>query len=352
MLSIIIPTYNEKENISFLVKNLHRIFKRNYELIIVDDNSPDKTGELAEKLSERYPIYTIHRNERGLATAVIEGFKHARGDVLCVMDADLQHSPEIVLALTRKLENGADIAIGSRYIKNGGIESWSLKRKIISICAKILAHLLLPRIRTIKDPLSGVFALKKKVINNVLFQPIGYKILLEILIKGNYNRVVEVPYIFKCRERGKSNLRLKEYIDYLKHLYQLEKIDREAERFLKFCLVGFFGVFVNMGLLWILTEFIGLFYLISAVFSIQTAIFFNFTLNEIWTFKDRRLKASVLKRALRFNLISFGGLIVNFVILYALTAYLGIFYLISNLFGIAGAVLWNFKANTIWTWRK
>lgn len=355
-ISIVIPTYNERENISFLIRELRRVLKHKhkYELIIVDDNSRDGTGDLAEKLSKTYPIRVIHRSEKkGLASAVTQGFKHANGDILCVMDADLQHPPESVPALAGELENGADIAIGSRYVKGGGIESWGLKRRIISMGARILAHLLLPRTMFINDPLSGFFALKKSVIDNVHLQPIGYKILLEILVKGNYNRAIEVPYTFRRRRRGESNLSAKEHINYLKYLYCLAKTDGEAKRFFKFCLVGFSGVFVNISLLWILTEFVGLFYLISAVFSIQASILSNFMLNEIWTFKDRRLKKrSALKRAWRFGLISFGGLAINAAILYALTAYLGVFYLLSNLFGIAGATLWNFKANVLWTWKK
>lgn len=353
-ISMIIPTYNERDNLQFLVKRIDKALSNlNYELIIVDDNSPDGTGELAEKLSKDFPIKIIHREgKKGLASAVIDGFKHAEGEVLGVMDADLQHPPENIPELLREIKR-ADIVIGSRYIENGKIDGWSFKREIISKGAGILAHILLPKIRSIKDPLSGFFLLKSDVIEGVDLNPIGYKILLEILVKGNYNDLIEVPYIFKERGGGKSNLNIKEHINYLKHLYKLARTEGEINRFFKFCLVGSIGVFVNMGLLWFLTEIFGLFYLISAIFSIESAILSNFSLNEFWTFKDRGTRSIpfILTRALKFNLVSIGGLVINIGVLLTLTEILGVYYLISNLFGIAVAVLWNFTVNTWWTWK-
>ena len=194
-----------------------------YELVIVDDNSPDGTAELALELSRHYPIRVIKRpGKLGLATAVVEGFKHARGEVLVVMDADLQHPPELVPELVRKvLYEGYDIAIASRYVKGGRIEGWSFTRRIVSKGAILLAHLLVPRTRGIKDPVSGFFAIKRSVIEGVELNPIGYKILLEILAKGRWTRVVEVPYTFKPRTRGKSKLSAKEIVNYLRHLLRL-----------------------------------------------------------------------------------------------------------------------------------
>lgn len=126
----------------------------------------------------------------------------------------------------------------------------------------------------------------------------------------------------------------------------------EASRFLKFCLVGASGVVVNLGLLWILTEIVGFFYLVSAAFSIEASILSNFALNELWTFRDRaRSTRGILRRASKFNLISIVGLVINLVILAALTELLGMHYMISALFGIAGAMLWNYTMSAMWTWR-
>ncbi|MHA1595097.1 MAG: glycosyltransferase, partial [Candidatus Baldrarchaeia archaeon] len=156
---------------------------------------------------------------RGLGSAVVDGFKIARGKVLGVMDADLQHPPEKILELLSAVENGADIAIASRYVEGGEIENWGLRRKIISKGATTLVHMLIPAFKQIKDPLSGFFLVRRKVVENINLNPQGFKILLEILTKGNYSTVVEVPYRFKGRELGESKLNFKEYIKYLHQLW-------------------------------------------------------------------------------------------------------------------------------------
>ena len=354
-LSLIVPTYCESQNIAILVEKVHQsLSSYSYELVVVDDNSPDGTSEIANSLSQQYPVRVItRRNERGLASAVVEGFKQASGEILGVIDADLQHPPEVIPELLENVRSGADVVIASRYIEGGGSEGWSAGRKIISKGSKLLAQVLLPSVRGIKDPLSGFFLLRKEVIDGVELSPTGYKILLEVLVKGKATEVAEVPYIFKVRERGTSNLTSGEGIRYLKHLTRLTGLQAGAMRFLKFSLVGLSGVLVNEGLLWLLTENLGLYYLLSAAIAVETAIITNFILNDIWTFRDRRTSGnrSLLGRGLKFNLVSLGGLGINIAILWTVTEVVGISYLISNLIGIAGATLWNYTINTLWTWR-
>ena len=353
-ISVIIPTFNEKGNLQELFRRIDNSLDCAYECILVDDNSADGTGEFAEELSRKYPITIIHRqSKKGLASAVAEGFQHASGNIFVVMDADLQHSPEKIPELIKELEKGRDVAIASRYIESGGTEKWSYFRKLISYIAGFLVKTVLPRVRRIRDPLSGFFALKREVIKESNLEPYGYKILLEILAKGNYEEVAEVPFVFKERKTGKSKLSLREEVDYLKHLYKLSKSEKETIRFLKFCLVGLSGVFVNLGLLWLLTEVAGWFYQISAVFSIEISILSNFILNETWTFRERRTSAIkiLLSRMLKFNIVGIGGLLINMAVLFTLTEFLGIYYLISEMFGIGGAFLWNFTVNTWWTWK-
>ena len=219
MISIIIPTYNEKENIGKLIPSIHKILKAyNYELIVVDDNSPDGTAKFAEELSELYPIKVLKRNEKlGLASAILHGFHNSRGEILGVIDADLQHSPEYLKNFVDSVCNGQDIAIGSRYVKGGKIEEWSNFRSIVSKGAIMLSAPL----TGIKDPMSGYFFLKRKVIDNINFIPKGYKILLEILVKGSYNEVTEFPITFRNRQNGKSKLNIKEYTNYIELLYCL-----------------------------------------------------------------------------------------------------------------------------------
>ena len=354
-LSLIVPTYCESQNIATLIERVHQsLSSYSYELIVVDDNSPDGTSEIANSLSQQYPVRVItRRNERGLASAVVEGFKQARGEILGVIDADLQHPPEVVPELLETVMSGADVVIASRYVEGGGSEGWSASRKIISKGSKLLAQVLLPSARGIKDPLSGFFLLRREVIDGVELSPTGYKILLEVLVKGKASEIAEVPYIFRVRERGTSNLTGGEGIRYLKHLNRLTGLQAGAMRFLKFALVGLSGVLVNEGLLWLLTENFGLYYLLSAAIAVETAIITNFILNDICTFRDRRTPGnrSLLGRGLKFNLVSLGGLGINIAILWTVTEVVGISYLISNLIGIAGATLWNFTINTLWTWR-
>src|SRR4030042_1477634 len=164
--SIIIPTYNEKDNIAPLVERIHKALSGySYEIILVDDNSTDGTIEIANGLAPRYPVRVIvRRDEKGLATAVVHGLKNTSGRIICVMDADLQHPPEIIPDLIKALENGADMAFASRYIPGGGCPQWGLSRKIISKVALMISHILLPSTRRVKDPLSGFFRATLEII--------------------------------------------------------------------------------------------------------------------------------------------------------------------------------------------
>jgi dolichol-phosphate mannosyltransferase len=228
IISIVSPTYNESENIRLLVKRISQVMSnREYEIIVVDDNSPDGTEKVAKDLSKEYPVRTLVRNGKlGLASAILTGFDHARGNIIGVIDADLQHPPEYLLKFVKAIEqNDCDIAIGSRYTKGGGIEGWSRKRLLTSKIAVLLAT---PLVRGIRDPMSGFFFLKKSVIEGVKLNPTGYKLGLEILIKGNYKKVKEIPYTFKPRKNGASKLNKSEilsYLNLLKDLY-LHKITR------------------------------------------------------------------------------------------------------------------------------
>jgi dolichol-phosphate mannosyltransferase len=375
MLSLVIPTYNERENIPILVERVHQVLSNyKYEMIIVDDDSPDGTGEIAEELAKEYPLRVIHRkNERGLASAVVAGFKKARGEILAVMDADLQHPPKKIPELLKEIENGADIAVASRYAPGGSVGEWNLKRKIISRVATLLAKFVISSARKASDPMSGFFMLKRKVIEGVDLKPKGYKILLEVLAVGNHNSVVNVPFIFGEREMGESNLNAKEQIDYLKHLLSLGIRKGEFVRLLKYILVGISGVFVNQGALKLLVM-AGLFPMVGSVFAIQAAILSNFTWNHIWTFRDRRKeKTKLISRLGKFELVSVGGKCANILILYLTTYVFGVSssinnlihshwespfclidepYLIGNLIGIAAGFIINFILNNIWTWKR
>ena len=172
-ISLIIPTYNERDNIVPLVERISRALNsNNYKILFIDDNSRDGTAEVATALSQKYPVEVIVRKDkRGLASAVVDGLKHVDGDIVLVMDADLQHPPEIIPELLKKINDGADMVIGSRYVKGGGCRGWSLTRRIISKGAIALAHVLLSQTRNIKDPMSGFFMFDKRAITGAALKP-------------------------------------------------------------------------------------------------------------------------------------------------------------------------------------
>jgi dolichol-phosphate mannosyltransferase len=354
-ITIIIPTFNERDNIVPLVERINKAISfQSYEIIFVDDNSIDGTAEGIRILSTSYPInLVVRKKERGLASAVVEGLKDARGQLIVVMDADLQHPPNVIPKLLKELKSGTDIAVASRYIRGGSVPDWGLLRRIISKGAIFLAHLLLPSSRDIKDPTSGYFAFKKEVIIGSHLKPSGYKILLEILMEGKYENTTEVPFAFSTRSHGESKLTIRQQKHYLNHLFDLMRRKGELNRIIKFLLVGLSGVGVNIGLLWLLTEVCGLYYLVSASISIETSIISNFLLNNYFTFYDRNRPGAknFFGRLLKFNVISLGGLAINIGVLWLFTELFGLYYIFSNLFGIAAATIWNFTANTWWTWK-
>jgi dolichol-phosphate mannosyltransferase len=359
MISIIVPTYNERDNILPLVERLSRTLSgRKFEILLVDDSSKDGTIDAAAALAEKFPVKVMVRsNERGLATAVLHGLKYAKGDIIGVMDADLQHPPEINAALLKALDDGADMAIGSRYVPGGGVPNWGLVRRIISKGALLLAHIFLPNVRKVKDPMSGFYMFKREALGSIEFKPIGYKILLEMLVMGKFTKVVEVPFIFEDRSSGRSKMKARQQIDYLRHILRLMRRSGEMARFLKFVGVGLSGVVVNEGILALITLFTSWSKYIAEIPGIEVSIITNFILNDSFTFKDRRNghNKSFVNRLLRFNLISLIGVLINIGIYSLITGVFGLNNLAERLFanfvGIVIAFLWNYLMNTNWTWK-
>ena len=217
MISVVVPTYNEAGTVPKLAARLaDALTRREWELVVVDDGSPDGTADIAEALAPRVPVRVVRRSGKaGLASAVLAGFAAARGDVLVVMDADLSHPAEIVPALVALVEDGsADLAVGSRYVRGGGIVDWPVRRRIVSRVACLMGNVLVP----VRDATSGFFALRPSVVEGVKLNPIGFKIGFEVMARGRYRRVVEVPYTFRDREIGASKFGRREIGHYLLQL--------------------------------------------------------------------------------------------------------------------------------------
>ena len=354
-LSLIIPTYNEKDNITSLIERICQSLKGlDFEIILVDDNSRDGTIEIATGLASHYPVKLyVRREEKGLATAVIHGIKQASGNIIGVMDADLQHPPEVLPSLLKAVENGADMVFASRYVKGGGCPNWGLSRKIVSKVALKIAHLLLPSSRRVKDPMSGFFMFRRENVAADRLKPIGYKIALEIMLVGSFKNIVEVPFVFEERSAGQSKLRPQQQIDYIKHIFSLMSRTGELAMFIKFIAVGLSGVIVNEGLYWLLTRFGGLaaYDYWAVAIGIEVSIITNFILNDTFTFAGRRTGKSFPGRLLKFNLICLAGAGIQWGIFMLFTRVFGVYDLLSNFIGIVVAFLWNYFVNRNWTWK-
>jgi dolichol-phosphate mannosyltransferase len=347
-LSVIVPTYNERENLKKLVeKTLSSLKGLKFELIIVDDNSPDGTGKLADELASKHKnVKVVHRQGRlGLGTAILDGAKVADGEIMGVMDADMQHPPEVLRTMLEKAEAGADIVIASRYVKGGGVESWSFFREAMSKGAIWLSHLFLPKTRKVEDTQSGYFLFKRHVIENVSLNVKEFKLLVEILAKGKYKEVVEVPYTFKTRAAGKSKLGSKQILSYVKQLLRLSEY-----RVLKFMAVGASGIVVNNGVLWLLVSLASMLPLLAAIISIETSIMTNFLLNNFWTFKERKGEKFPYKLA-KYHGSMVLGAIVNYMT-FALLLAAGFHLIVANTIGILLGFVLNYLLSEIFVWRR
>jgi dolichol-phosphate mannosyltransferase len=216
--TVVIPTYNEKDNLKSLVEGI--ISAADIDLIVVDDASPDGTGGLADQLAHSYEnIRVIHRSGKlGLSSAIIDGLRAARTEVVGVIDADLSHPPSLIPRLLEPIMNGeADVVFASRYISGGGVENWPWFRQLTSNVARLMARPLTP----VRDCMSGFFFIRVSVIEGARLDAIGFKTGLEVLVKGRYKKALEVPFIFKDRQGGKSKLTTREYVNYIRHLFKL-----------------------------------------------------------------------------------------------------------------------------------
>lgn len=216
-LSIILPTYNERENLRPLVKEI-LIYLPNAEIIIVDDNSPDGTGTIAEKLSEDGRVFVLHRKERlGLTSALSDGLSKAKGEIICFMDADGSHSPFYLPLFLNEIDKGADMVLGSRYMPGGGVQNWTFFRHLLSKLAIRGVRFL----TSVSDPMSGFIFFRREVMEDVKIQSKGYKVGLEILVKGNHRVIKEIPYIFRNRIHGKSKFGPREFFRFCRDFLTL-----------------------------------------------------------------------------------------------------------------------------------
>jgi len=372
--SIIIPTYNESQNIIKILHSIGEIMPKNIptQTIVVDDNSPDGTGKLVEdylkniKKIADYTIEIIHRKAKeGLGSAILKGIQHATGDTIVVMDSDFSHPPQIIPKLIESIKKYQyDIAVASRYIKGGKVQGWSLKRKTMSKFATLIAKKGLG-IDT-KDPMSGFFAFKKNIIKGLNIDAIGYKFLLEILVKTKDVTIKEIPYTFQDREFGSSKVSIKTIFDYYRSVWKLYRYGKPLEKqekrssvkFLykagRFYTVGASGFIVNYIISLLLTGGVSdMWYLHANVIGIIVSITTNFILNKTWTFGDRDFRVrKTISQYGKFAMFSSLGALVQLGMVYFLVDSNEISYPLALILAVMTAAFGNFVLNKKFTFKE
>ncbi|MDB9822133.1 glycosyltransferase family 2 protein [Deltaproteobacteria bacterium] len=346
MISIILPTYNEIDNIRIIIPKIAEVLDKERikgEIIVVDDNSPDGTASVAKGYSEEYPIKVfVRKTDRGLSKSVIKGFELAEGDICLVMDADLSHPVEKIPEMVKPIiADECDATVGSRNIQGGGCTEWPLLRRVISKVAGYMAI----GLTSLSDPTSGFMAIRKSMFDDIDIDPLGWKIVLEVVVKAK-PRIKEIPILFTERKKGKSKLGIRAQIDYIQHLWRLYSFKHSgATQFIKFCLVGLSGIFIDTSVLICLVELASFDPRFAAVFAFIAAVTWNYIFNRIWTFEKRK-NESAFHIYLIFVTICILGLGVRIGVMHLLIRYAGMsessWYIFASLFGIAAATIFNF----------
>jgi dolichol-phosphate mannosyltransferase len=354
-LSIIVPTYNEGSNVRVLTERIMGVLQstiRDYEIIFVDDSSDD-TPIILKGLTEKFPrVRYIHRvKERGLGSAVVNGFSLAIGEYLVVMDADLQHPPELLPKIVESLKKGNQLVIPSRFITGGSYGGLNFSRKLISWGARSIARLALKKVRLVSDCTGGFFGLHRSVIDGVDLNPIGWKIMLEIIVKGRYRSFSEIPYAFAPRDLNQSKMSFEEHVNYLRHIVFLVMSSPEDRKFFIFCSIGLLGFLVNMLVFTLLMQLTVDKAVFSSVTASSTALIHNFVWNDQVTWKQEKnlSRSGILSRFLKFaSTSSLGVLIASMVVM----AFVGLGWspFIGQTLGIFAATFLKFFINDRWTW--
>ncbi len=357
LLSIIIPTFNESENVSEVVRRLEGLIHGfSWEVIFVDDDSSDGTPGALLALAQSKPhVRLLHRiGRRGLASAVVEGILSTSAPYVAVMDADLQHDEKCLLDMLDKIRTtDVEMVIGSRYLDGNSVENWQESRQSISRIATRLAHTIIDA--KITDPMSGFFMLRRDAFDRAVrrLSSMGYKILVDILVSAQPPlRVAEVPYVFRNRLYGESKLDSAIVLEYLMLLLDKSVGRFLPVRFIMFMLVGGAGVFVHMLTLLIMNQGLQASFVESQFIAVFTAMTFNFFVNNALTYRDKRIKGArgLLRGLISFYAVCSVGAISNV----GIAAFLfeqSYAWWVSGLAGILLGVVWNYAVSSLLTWR-
>jgi dolichol-phosphate mannosyltransferase len=356
-LSVIVPTFNERDNVEEVVSRLDRSLRgKAWEVIFVDDNSPDRTAAQIREIAQRDPrVRCIQRvGRRGLSSACVEGMLSSSAPYLAVMDGDCQHDEMLLPLMLDVLKSDeADLVVGSRYVNGGGIGGWDDSRARMSRFATSLSRVVIKR--ELSDPMSGFFALRREVLDVAVgkLSEVGFKILLDLVASSPSTvRVKEIPYEFRTRHAGESKLDSQAMWGYLMLLADKLLGGIVPVRFVAFALVGTIGVLVHFAVLSALFSWRSFPFTISQACAAVAAMVGNFTLNNALTFRDMRLRGwRWVKGLVSFALACSLGALANI----GVASYLfkqHTLWGLSALAGIAVGAVWNYAMTATYTWKK
>jgi dolichol-phosphate mannosyltransferase len=356
-LSVVVPTFNERDNIPRLIEVLKATLAGvAWELIVVDDNSPDGTSEIAKRIAAADSRVRCMRRvgRRGLAGACLEGILASQAQYVAIMDGDLQHDETLLMPMLQLLRrDAANLVVATRYADGASAAALSSPRAFGSRLATRLAHRVLKL--DLSDPMSGFFMLRREVVEKIAgkLSTQGFKILLDIAMTGGDSlRITELPYTFRQRQHGESKLDSAVALEYVGLLLAKATDDRVSLRFTLFCLVGALGIGVHFVALTLAYDVAGIAFFWAQTLAMMIAIASNFIINNALTYRDRRLSGwRLLGGFLRFYLVSMVGLVSN----------IGVSnWLFVNdqkwwVAGLAGAVIgvvWNYVVASLFVWRS
>lgn len=356
-LCVVIPTYNERDNVRPLLDALdHALAGIAWEAIFVDDDSPDGTAEEVRRIArERSDVHCLQRiGRRGLSTACIEGMFATAALYVAVMDADLQHDPSVLPAMLNRLKrDGLDVVVGSRYVKGGSTGDWKPTRVRIGRYANRVGTRLLRA--PLEDAMSGFFVLRRPFIDRTVrrMSGKGFKVLLDLFMSAEGPvRFAEVPYEMRPRVRGSSKLDLNVTWEFFA-LVADKLIGRFLPlRFVMFVTVGAFGAILHLAILGILTQLLQIAFIIGQSVATVAAMTANFFFNNLFTYRDRRLRGRRLMRGLAsFYVICGFGAAIN-VVLAVFLFQRGIPWWLAGLIGALVGAVWNFAVSSTFTWKE
>jgi dolichol-phosphate mannosyltransferase len=360
---VILPTYNEAENVTDVIPKIFAqvpaIPTHDLHVIVVDDNSPDGTQHVIRTLMERFQnLHLITGPKRGLGEAYKRGIdfatKRLSPDIVFEMDADGQHDPGLIPLFVYLSDHGFSLVIGSRFAPGGSTPDFSKGRRIMSLVGSWMIRFLggLPKIH---DCTSGFRCIKAEVLKKCDFRFLstrGYSfqssVLWELLRHGA--RVIEVPMTFRCRTHGESKLTLRDQVEFLINVVKLRF--RRFEEFIRFALVGLSGLLVNLGSYVLLTRKMGFNIALACPIAIELSILSNYFLNDVWTFKYRRVTIPVYRRLFRFHTAAALAGSLNYTVFLTLVYLTHVNDILSNVIGISIGMLINYSLNSIWTWHQ